>query len=144
MGRWAYYPMGADGPLDEEYLFLSPLIEYQRNDSWFYSDNPEIVKKYLENLSLDQINETIKFKEIDNNNLYFLPFTFMEFGAQPKHENVSRFLFECLDSIKELESCGDSLDYIKLFKENFDDLLEGKLYLHRMEPKITKNKEEDK
>ena len=125
MGTWGYGPLDNDIALDTLGLF-GRLIE---KDNEYYLDiDPEELKERLEALTLEEIQNRVKEEKYGylKKNRYVIPVFYFQNGAYPKDKALRDYLFESIDYHECVNGFSQTLTWLKLFKENFDDLLSGK------------------
>lgn len=133
MGRWSRHPMGSDGALDARDGFMERFDIKKLNDEtvYFFERPREEVRDGLLSLTLSEIKEMAEKYWYVSNNKFAIPYTFVEWKAYPTDPEIKAYLKECLDSHDDLTGphnyCnGDEMAYIKVFKDNFEDIISGK------------------
>ena len=125
MGRWGFGPLDSDDALNAVDLFMD-LIEDE--DSFYLEMDFEEVSERLGKLTLKDI-ETLIEKDtygILSNNTYVIPLKYVEYGVHPTDKKLLDFLLRSLDHHKCLIGIPQSMNYIRLFENNFDSIMSGK------------------
>lgn len=146
MGRWSRHPMGSDGALDAKDTFFSEIDEmisegkYGDNYEYYFDLDYSVIKNYLESLSLDDL---IYISDVEDlyKNKFVIPYIFKEYGVKIKNEEIREFLIDCFNYTDDITGCWNycsetdengeilELKHIRIFKENFDDVMNGKFDL---------------
>lgn len=126
MGTWGYGPLDNDKALDS-LGFFTTLVEKEGEDTYLDVD-PEDMKVRLESLSLKEIQKCVEEEKYGylKNNRYVIPVFYFEYGAYPKDKAIRDYLYESIDYHECCKGFPKTLVWLKLFKENFDDILSGR------------------
>lgn len=134
MGRWSRHPMGSDGALDAQGIFMSFADvepDNEEEDDIYYFERPrEEIRDLLLGLTLEQIKEYATQDECIETNKFVIPYTFIDYGAYPTDPKIKAYLLRCLNSHDDLTGewnyCnGEEMKHVKYFKEHFEDIISG-------------------
>lgn len=132
MGRWSRHPMGSDGALDAKDCFMEKFDVHDdtnsNNDQYYFEREPEKIKEELEGLSLDDIKKMAN-NPCTKNNLFIIPYTFLEYKVNVKNPKIREYLKDCLNSHDDFDEYGngEEEEHCNYFYNNFDDIIDGKL-----------------
>ena len=135
MGRWGQYPTDCDQAQDVIDMFMSSFKNYEE-DKFYFDYEKEVIKDYLENLTIEQINKNIEEYHCDKENLFALAFLFLEYKAIPKDKEVYEFLYKSLDSNKCCLGFPKAIGLVLLFKKHFDNVISQR---YPLEASVLKN-----
>ena len=131
MGRWGSHPMQSDKALDNRLGVVEVIYDEmdEENKDIYYEDKEEFskrMKKYLENISDLEIIKN----RVNEDNLFVIPYTFLEFKAIPK-EGIVEDLRECIYINSEfgLYEVDDIIRaHSKYFSDHFDKIIKQEIH----------------
>lgn len=149
MGRWSRHPMGSDGALDAKSIFFEEFVAMNhknwKKDEYYFDRPAEEIRDYLNSLTKEDLERIISdpsyVGKIIRGDRFVIPYIYKEYKATPKDDEVKQFLFECFDYhdditgewnyCSETDENGEVLElkHIRIFKENFDAIMSGKMDL---------------
>lgn len=146
MGRWSRHPMGSDGALDAEDEFFGEFMSKIEKDSddedpCLCDQSFEDIQKYVNSLTIKDLRRIVRNSKLLKYDRFVIPYIYQGYRVNPEDEEIKKFLLECFnyhDDItgafnycSETDENGEILElkHLRIFKENFDDVLSGKFDL---------------
>lgn len=129
--RWSRHPMGSLGAEKAQNYFMTKYDIRNKNRIgiiWYFERGSEYLRKELEALSLNEIKKMAN-NPYTKDNLFVIPFTFLQYRVNVRSRKIRKFLKHCLFSHTDFneDGNGEETKYCEYFYNNFDDIFDGKV-----------------